>query len=99
MAYWLCVTSEDNWRVAGKRNVWGVADSFKGAIQRVRPRDKLVFYVMQTTRGKRIIPSRIIGIFKVVSELYRDLTKILRLMVASQLSRVELRLNLSKFLK
>jgi len=54
---------------------------------------------MQTTRGKRIIPSRIIGIFKVVSELYRDLTKILRLMVASQLSRVELRLNLSKFLK
>ncbi|MHA1581982.1 MAG: EVE domain-containing protein [Candidatus Baldrarchaeia archaeon] len=78
MAYWLCVTSEDNWRVVRENNVWGVADRFKGAIQRVKPGDKLVFYVMQTKKDKEIIPSRIVGIFEAVSEPYRDSTKIFK---------------------
>jgi len=57
MGYWLCVTSEENWKVVREKLVWGVADRFKGAIQRVKPRDKLVFYVMQTKKGKEIVPS------------------------------------------
>ena len=78
MAYWLCVTSEDNWRVVRKRNVWGVAERFKRAIQRVKPGDKLVFYVMQTKKDKEIVPSRIVGVFEAISEPYRDSTKIFK---------------------
>ena len=78
MAYWLCVTSEENWRVIRENNVWGVADRFKGTIQRVKPGDKPVFYVMQTKKDKEVIPSRIVGIFEVISEPYRDSTKIFK---------------------
>ena len=78
MGYWLCVTSEENWKVVREKLVWGVADRFKGTIQRVKPRDKLIFYVMQTKRGKEIIPSRIVGIFEAISEPYRDSTKIFK---------------------
>ena len=78
MTYWLCVTTEDNWRVIREKLVWGVADRFKNAIQRVKPGDKLVFYVMQTIKGKKTIPSRIVGIFEAVSEPYRNSAKIFK---------------------
>jgi predicted RNA-binding protein len=78
MTFWLRVTTEKNWNVIRDRLVWGVADRFKGAIQKVKPGDKLIFYVMQTTKDKEIVPSRIVGIFEVVSEPYRDSTKIFK---------------------
>jgi len=78
MTYWLCVTSEDNWRVVKERNVWGVGEWFKSVIQKVKPGDKLVFYVMQTRKNKDVIPSRITGIFEAVSEPYKDSTKIFK---------------------
>ena len=78
MAYWLCVTTEANWNVVKEKNVWGVGERFKSAIQRVKPGDKLIFYVMQTKKNKDIIPSRITGIFEAVSEPYKDSTKIFK---------------------
>jgi len=78
MVFWLCVTTEDNWRVVRERLVWGVAERFKGAIQRVKPGDKLIFYVMQTKKGDKVVPSRVVGVFEVVSEPYRDSTKIFK---------------------
>jgi len=78
MAYWLCVTTEVNWSVVKERNVWGVAERFKGAIQRVKPGDKLVFYVMQTRKNKDVIPSRITGIFEAISEPYKESTKLFK---------------------
>ena len=78
MAYWLCVTTEANWNVVKERNVWGVGERFKSAIQKVKPGDKLIFYVMQTRKNKDIIPSRITGIFEAISKPYRDSTKIFK---------------------
>ena len=78
MTYWLCVTTEVNWNVVKERNVWGVGERFKGAIQKVKPGDKLIFYVMQTKKNKDTIPSRITGIFEAISEPYRDSTKIFK---------------------
>jgi len=78
MAYWLCVTTEANWNVVKERNVWGVSERFKGAIQRVKSGDKLIFYVMQTKKNKDVIPSRITGIFEAISEQYRDSTKLFK---------------------
>ena len=78
MAYWLCVTTEANWNVVKEKNVWGVGERFKSAIQRVKPGDKLIFYVMQTRKNKDVIPSRITGIFEAISEPYKDSTKIFK---------------------
>jgi len=78
MAYWLCVTTEANWNVVKEKNVWGVGERFKSAIQRVKPGDKLIFYVMQTKKNKDVIPSRITGIFEAISEPYKDSTKIFK---------------------
>ena len=78
MAYWLCVTTEANWNVVKEKNVWGVGERFKSAIQKVKPGDKLIFYVMQTKKNKDVIPSRITGIFEAISEPYKDSTKIFK---------------------
>ena len=78
MTCWLCVTTEANWNVVKEKNVWGVGERFKNTIQKVKPGDKLIFYVMQTKKNKDIIPSRITGIFEALSEPYRDPTKIFK---------------------
>ena len=78
MAYWICVTTEVNWNVVKEKNVWGVGERFKSAIQKVKPGDKLIFYVMQTKKNKDVIPSRITGIFEAASEPYKESTKIFK---------------------
>ena len=66
--YWLCVTNEDNWKVVKGLKVWGVPErQGKRQIERVRPGDCLVFYV---------IPKKIGGIFRVVSEPFESREKI-----------------------
>ncbi|MEM2293130.1 MAG: EVE domain-containing protein [Nitrososphaerota archaeon] len=63
MNYWLCVTNEENWKVIKERKVWGVSKRNKRSIERVKPGDLLVFYVM---------PQRIMGIFKATSEPFES---------------------------
>jgi len=78
MGCWLCVTSEDNWRVIREKNIWGVGEKFRKTIERVKPGDKFVFYVVQTQKEDQIIPSRIVGVFEAVSEPYRDGSRIFK---------------------
>ena len=68
MKYWLCVVNEENWNVVKKRNVWGIPEK-RGRLQieAVKPGDYLIFYVM---------PKRIGGIFRVVSEPFESKEKI-----------------------
>ena len=63
MAYWLCVTNEENWEVIKDKLVWGVPSRRRKLIEQVKPGDILIIYVK---------PKRIGGIFKVTSELYED---------------------------
>ena len=76
MTYWLCITTEENWRVIKKRNVWGVPERHKNTILRAKPRDKLVIYVKQESMGGEVKPSRIVGVFEAVSEPFRDSSRI-----------------------
>ena len=76
--YWLCVTTEDNWRVVREKLVWGVAERFRNLVRRIKPGDKLAIYVTQTRRDDEVIPSRIVGIFEVASEVYRDSSRIFK---------------------
>jgi predicted RNA-binding protein len=66
--YWLCVTNEDNWNVIKKQKIWGVPEKRgKRQIEDVKLGDLLVFY---------IIPKRIGGIFKAISEPFESREKI-----------------------
>jgi len=37
MAYWLCITTEANWKVIKERNIWGVPGRHKNTIAKVEP--------------------------------------------------------------
>lgn len=63
MAYWICVTNEENWEIIKTKNVWGVTERRKNTLMNVKPEDLLVFYVA---------PKRIGGVFRVVSKPYID---------------------------
>ncbi|WP_456321128.1 EVE domain-containing protein [Palaeococcus sp. (in: euryarchaeotes)] len=78
MAYWLCITNRDNWEVVKKKNVWGVPKRHRNTIAKVKPGDKLVFYVKQERKDKQILEPKIVGIFEVVSEPFTDSSKIFK---------------------
>jgi len=78
MNYWLCITTEENWNVIKEKNVWGIGEKFRKTIQKIKPGDKLVFYLVQTKKGDEIIPSRIVGIFEAVSETYKESNRIFK---------------------
>ena len=69
MAYWLCITNEDNWKVIKHKKVWGVAERHKNTINKVKVGDKLLIYEIQRS-GKDYKPPYIRGVYEVVSEVY-----------------------------
>jgi len=76
MAYWLCITTEDNWKVIKEKNIWGVPERHKNTIAKVKPGDKLVIYVKQENIKGEVKPSRIVAVYEVVSEPFKDSTRI-----------------------
>ena len=73
MAYWLCITTEENWKVIREKNVWGVPDRHKNTIAKVKPGDKLVIYVKT---DKVVKDPKIVAVYEVVSEPFKDSTRI-----------------------
>ncbi len=47
MAYWLCITNEENWQIIKKNNIWGVAERHKNTISKVKKGDRCLIYVKQ----------------------------------------------------
>ncbi len=78
MAYWLCITNEANWNVIKKKNIWGVPERHKNTITKVKPSDKLLIYVKQEIIGREVKPPRIVSIYEVISEPFKDSTKIFK---------------------
>jgi len=76
MAYWLCITNDENWEVIKKRNIWGVSERHKNTIGKVKKGDKLLIYVKQGKVNDEVKPSRIVGAYEVVSNVFRDSTRI-----------------------
>ena len=76
MAYWLCITTEENWKVIKDKNIWGVPARHENTIKKVNIGDKLVFYLKQEKVEDEVKEPRIAGIFEVVSEPFRDSTRI-----------------------
>jgi len=78
MVCWLCITTEENWKVIKQRNIWGVAERHSNTIAKVKPKDKCLIYVLSTKKNKEIIPPRIVAAYEVVSEVFRDSTRIFK---------------------
>jgi len=76
LKYWLCITNEANWNVIKEKNIWGVPERHKNTIAKVKPGDKLLIYLKQEKVNDEIKPSRIVGAYEVISEVFRDSTRI-----------------------
>jgi predicted RNA-binding protein len=72
MKYWLCITTEDNWKIIRDKNIWGVPERHKNTISKVKPGDKLLIYVKQERIDKDVKESRIMAVYEVVSEVFRE---------------------------
>jgi len=69
---WICISNKTNIEIMLKNDVWGVAERYQNIISKVKKGDILLFYKMQEGSGKVIIPSLVIGIFEVISDVYYD---------------------------
>lgn len=78
MSHWLCVTTEENWRVIKERNVWGVPERHKNTIERVKPGDKLLIYVKQRREKEKIVEPKIVATYEATSEVFRDGSRIFK---------------------
>ena len=78
MRYWLCITTEDNWKIIRDKNIWGVPERHKNTIAKVKPGDRLLIYVKQEKIDKDVKESRITAVYEVVSEVFRDSKKVFK---------------------
>lgn len=78
MAYWLCITNEENWKVIKQKNIWGVPERHKNTIARVKPGDKLLIYLKQERDKDKIKEPRIVAVYEAVSEVFRDSSRIFK---------------------
>jgi len=78
MAFWLCITTEENWEVIKSKNVWGVPERHKNTISRVKPGDRLLIYLKQERREDRLVEPRIVAEYEATSEEFSDHSKIFK---------------------
>lgn len=78
MRYWLCITTEENWKVIKEKNIWGVQERHRNTIAKVKSGDKCLIYVMSTRKDNEIIPPKIVGAYEVVSEVFKDNSRIFK---------------------
>ena len=78
MAYWLCITNEENWKVIKQKNIWGVPDRHKNTIAKVKPRDKLLIYLKQERDRDTVKEPRIVAFYEAVSEVFKDSSRIFK---------------------
>lgn len=72
MAYWIYVTSSDNWRITEKTNVLGVSNRYRNTASRVSKGDQCLIYVKKGKVNGEKLESRIVGIYEISSEVYED---------------------------
>ncbi|AKG91656.1 Uncharacterized protein conserved in archaea [Geoglobus ahangari] len=78
MAYWLCITNEENWKVIKEKNIWGVPERHRNTIAKVKPGDKLLIYLKQERIKDKIKEPRIVAVYEAFSEVFRDSSKIFK---------------------
>jgi predicted RNA-binding protein len=62
--------------VIKEKNVWGVSERHNNTIAKVKPGDKLVIYLKQEKIKDEVKEPRIVGVYEVVTEPFKDSTQI-----------------------
>jgi len=78
MAYWLCITTKENWKVIKEKNLWGVPERHKNTISKVKPGDKLLIYLKQERDKDKTVEPRIVAVYEVISEVFRDSSRVFK---------------------
>jgi predicted RNA-binding protein len=78
MAFWLCITNEENWEVIRSKNVWGVSERHRNTISKVKKGDRLLIYLKQERKEERVEETRIVAEYEVSSEVFRDSSRIFK---------------------
>lgn len=80
MRYWLCITNRKNWEIIKKKKIWGVSENrHKNTLLKTKIGDKVVIYLKQErAENGEILEPRIVGIFEIVSEPFKDSTPIFK---------------------
>ena len=78
MAYWLCITTEENWKIIREKNVWGVPERHRNTIAKVKQGDKLLIYIKQERIKDVVKESRIVAIYEVTSKTFKDSRRIFK---------------------
>jgi predicted RNA-binding protein len=71
MTIWIASGNRQNWEVVKRDNIWGVPKRGKGLHSRVKAGDTILMYARSETHTKEVLPSVILGEFKVI-ELFED---------------------------
>ena len=69
MNYWIISVSEANWEVIKKFNIYGAPEK-SAAPKLIKIGDYLVFYV--AVKGSKTLGGKFVGIYKVVSDWFRE---------------------------
>ena len=78
MTYWLCITTEENWKVIKQKNIWGVPERHKNTIAKVKPGDKLLIYLKQERDKDKVVEPRVVAAYEVKSEVFKDTKRIFK---------------------
>lgn len=70
MTSWIGITNRENWEIIKKINIWGVSKKYENKILKVKVGDNIIFYTKVEPNYTQ--PARLMGIFRVISEVYED---------------------------
>ncbi|TDA42155.1 MAG: EVE domain-containing protein [Thermoproteota archaeon] len=78
MTYWIFVTDHMNWDVVLKEGIYGLPEKREKLMKRVKKGDEAFIYMVQEKVEYRILPSRIAGLFEIVSDPFKSDKRIFR---------------------
>ena len=76
MAYWIYVTTSENWKVTREIKILGVARRHKNTLALTTKGDRCLIYVKQETVNKEVIQSKIVAEYEIISDTFVDEKKI-----------------------
>jgi len=69
---WICISNRENAKISQQKKQWGVAKRYIKTIINVKKGDTILMYTRQETINKVKMPSSIMGIFEVTSEMFEE---------------------------
>jgi predicted RNA-binding protein len=76
MAYWINVTTSENWAITKETSILGAAERYRKSLSQLSIGDRCLIYVRQHKVNKDVIGPRIVAEYEVASKPFDDKQKI-----------------------